>query len=73
MMPMDTTAGDAYASQIIDDLGGTKATAELFGIESAAVSQWRRNGIPKPRMQYLRLARPELFLTSEEESKKVVA
>ncbi|HDR8930465.1 TPA: hypothetical protein QDA84_000458 [Burkholderia vietnamiensis] len=47
---------------MIDALGGTSAVANLFEIDPGAVSQWRRNGIPKPRMQYLRLARPDVFL-----------
>ncbi|MBR8443256.1 hypothetical protein KDW23_00915 [Burkholderia cenocepacia] len=47
---------------MIDELGGTSAVANLFEIDPGAVSQWRRNGIPKPRMQYLRLARPDVFL-----------
>ncbi|MBR8028895.1 hypothetical protein KDX27_30290 [Burkholderia cenocepacia] len=58
---MDIRPGDAYASQIIDRLGGTGAVADLFEIDSAAVSQWRKKGIPKPRLQFLRLAHPEAF------------
>lgn len=53
---------DPYACRLIDALGGTSAVANLFEIDPGAVSQWRRNGIPKPRMQYLRLARPDVFL-----------
>ncbi|KVF81828.1 hypothetical protein WJ22_13040 [Burkholderia vietnamiensis] len=52
----------AYASQIIDRLGGTGAVATLFEIEDAAVSQWRRNGIPKPRMQFIAVARPDVLV-----------
>ncbi|WP_081056424.1 Cro/CI family transcriptional regulator [Burkholderia territorii] len=52
----------AYASQIIDRLGGTGAVATLFDIEDAAVSQWRRNGIPKPRMQFIAVARPDVLV-----------
>lgn len=49
------------ADEIIDALGGTSQTARLFDIEPASVSGWRQNGIPKPRLMYLRLARPDLF------------
>lgn len=52
----------AYASEIIDRLGGTGAVAILFEIEDAAVSQWRRNGIPKPRMQFITVARPDVLV-----------
>lgn len=46
---------------IIDALGGTSKTAEMFEIAPASVSDWRKNGIPKPRLMYLKLARPDLF------------
>lgn len=49
------------ANRIIDSLGGTGDVARLFDIEPAAVSQWRRNGIPRPRMHFLRFTRPDLF------------
>ena len=38
---MDTTS-------IIDRLGGTKKMAEICGITQAAVTLWRRAGIPPP-------------------------
>ncbi|RQV01079.1 Cro/CI family transcriptional regulator [Burkholderia cenocepacia] len=59
---MEPDNRDPYACLLIDELGGTSAVANLFEIDPGAVSQWRRNGIPKPRMQYLRLARPDVFL-----------
>ena len=49
------------SDQIIDALGGTSETAKLFGIAAASVSEWRKEGIPKSRLMYLRLAKPELF------------
>lgn len=52
----------AYASEIIDRLGGTGVVADLFEIDDAAVSQWRRNGIPKPRMQFISVARPDVLV-----------
>lgn len=39
------------ASELIDRFGGTKQTAEKFGVLPSAVSNWRNNGIPKS-MQY---------------------
>jgi hypothetical protein len=47
--------------EIIDALGGTSKTADLCEVTLSAVSQWRDEGIPKPRMMFLRLARPEIF------------
>lgn len=46
---------------IIDRLGGTHAVARLFGIKPPSVSGWRHDGIPAARMQYLALARPDVF------------
>ncbi|WP_080425301.1 hypothetical protein [Burkholderia ubonensis] len=59
---MENITGDADASQLIDRLGGTGRTAEICDTSASAVSQWRRNGIPKPRLQFLRLAHPEAFV-----------
>lgn len=44
---------------IINNLGGTAAVARLFGIKPPSVSEWKRNGIPSARMQYIALARPD--------------
>ncbi|WP_433705822.1 hypothetical protein [Paraburkholderia sacchari] len=49
------------ASTIIDRLGGTTAVARLCECTPPSVHQWRTDGIPKYRLQFLRLARPEVF------------
>jgi hypothetical protein len=49
------------SSQIIDALGGTSETARLCEVQPASVSEWRKTGIPKARLMFIRLARPELF------------
>jgi hypothetical protein len=51
-------AHDPIASLIIDGNGGTKAVAELCDCSDAAVSMWRTKGMPRPRVQFLRLAKP---------------
>jgi len=50
------------SSEIIDSLGGTSAVADLFGLTTGAISQWRVNGIPDARLMYLKLLRPDLFV-----------
>lgn len=50
---MDTDT--AVDNLIIDRLGGTGAAADLFGIAPASVSEWKRKGIPKARLQSLLL------------------
>lgn len=47
--------------ELIDNLGGTSKVAEICGITTGAVSQWRTNGIPSYRLDFFRLLRPELF------------
>lgn len=48
-------------SSLIDSLGGTMATAALMEVAGASVSNWRYTGIPRARMMFLRVARPDLF------------
>ena len=40
------------ASDIIDKLGGTTATARLFGVLPSAVSNWRADGKFPARLHY---------------------
>lgn len=48
-------------SQRIDLLGGPVAVGKLCEVTSQAVTQWRRDGIPRARRMYLALLRPDLF------------
>lgn len=50
-----------FANTIIDRLGGTTAVANLCECKPPSVHQWRFDGIPKYRIQFLRLARPDVF------------
>jgi hypothetical protein len=47
---------------VIRRLGGTSAAARICEIEPASVSNWKKNGIPKPWIKFLRLAFPEAFI-----------
>lgn len=44
---------NAPATNIIKALGGSSAVARLFGIAIPSVTNWKKTGIPKPRMMYL--------------------
>lgn len=57
---------DAYASAVIDRLGGTSAVARIFDIRPSSVHQWRIDGLPKARLQYLRVAFPKVLKSIEE-------
>lgn len=52
---------DMDANKIIDALGGTVEVSRLCEVTDGAVSQWRTAGIPKPRLMYLKLLRPDVF------------
>ena len=54
------------ADEIIDALGGTSETARICQVKDPSVSEWRRNGIPRARLMFLKLARPEVFSGDEE-------
>lgn len=49
------------SEKLINELGGPAAVARLFDIKQPSVSEWKRKGIPKARLQTLRLMRPDLF------------
>lgn len=49
------------ANKIIAALGGTSEVAKMFEIAPASVSDWRKHGIPKARLMYIKLIRPDLF------------
>jgi len=48
-------------SALIDKLGGTAEVARLCEVKPPSVSEWRKSGIPKARLLYLRAVRPDVF------------
>lgn len=52
---------DTYANAIIDAIGGTAEVARICEIKPPSVSEWRSSGIPRARLMFLRLAKPEVF------------
>jgi hypothetical protein len=59
-----------FANAVIDRLGGTTAVAKLCECKPPSVHQWRIDGIPKYRLQFLRLAHPEVFKGLEQPAGK---
>lgn len=73
-MPIDNSVGKPKirvmdTSQIIKALGGTVAVARLCKVRPASVSEWRRNGIPSARRQFLELLRPDVFAACTDQQK----
>ena len=58
-------------SEIIDALGGTFRVAELCEVRPPSVSDWRKNGIPRARMMFLRIAKPEIFTALDESTRAI--
>lgn len=58
MQSMEPDTNDPVAELVIDGLGGTVTVASLCDVTPSAVSHWRKKGIPKYRVDFLRLARP---------------
>ena len=57
-------------SAIIDALGGTFRVAELCEVRPPSVSDWKKHGIPRARMMFLRVARPDVSKALEEEAQE---
>jgi hypothetical protein len=56
-----------FSNTVIDRLGGTSAVAKICDVKPPSVHQWRTDGIPKYRLQFLRLAYPAAFEGLESE------
>lgn len=56
-----TSTESVEANRVIEALGGPSEAGAKLGISKSAVSQWRKNGVPKTQMKYLRVAHPEIF------------
>lgn len=61
------------ASEVIDRIGGTGEVARICEIKPPSVSEWRKAGIPKPWLKFLRMARPEVFAALEQPARQEVA
>jgi hypothetical protein len=48
-------------SEIIQRLGGTVAVARICRVKPPSVSEWKADGIPPARRQFLELLRPDVF------------
>lgn len=60
-------------NSIIDALGGTSEVAKMCEVTPGAVSQWRDDGIPRARLMYLELLRPDVFKKLPQSEEKAAA
>jgi hypothetical protein len=71
--PLFWNHGGMTDSEIIDAFGGTSRVAELCEVYPSAVSQWRDDGIPRARLMYLKLLRPDIFAPQQEPAQDAAA
>lgn len=64
-MPKMRAMNTPDPNTIIDRIGGTSETARLCEVKPPSVSEWRKTGIPKAQLKFLKLARPEVFDADE--------
>jgi hypothetical protein len=57
-------------AEIIEKLGGTFAVAKLCRVKPPSVSEWKRDGIPSARRQFLELLRPDVFASAKQSEPK---
>ena len=56
-------------SELIDALGGTNKVATVCDVKPSAVSQWRDEGIPDARRQFLELRYPGVVIYTPKASR----
>ncbi|MDN7700052.1 hypothetical protein QZM15_16400 [Burkholderia sp. AU44665] len=56
---------------VIDRLGGTGAVADICDIKDPSVSGWRKHGIPKPWLRFLKVAFPDAFRPVESSGNEI--
>lgn len=49
------------SNHAIELLGGTAEAARFFEVKPPSVSEWRKTGLPRARLMYLRAIRPDIF------------
>jgi hypothetical protein len=58
------------ANKIIDALGGTCKVAEMCEVKPPSVSEWRTEGIPRARLMYLKVIRPDVFKRTKQKIRR---
>lgn len=61
---VDTT----FVNAVISEIGGVNQVARICQIRPASVCDWRKNGIPRARLMYLKLLMPHLRAWNTQEA-----
>jgi len=54
---------------MIELLGGVTAAARFFEVKPPSVCGWRKKGIPRARLMYLRAVRPDIYAAAQASSR----
>ncbi len=54
VLPDNSGTMNQHATKIIEALGDTAEVARMFDVRMPSVSDWKKHGIPRARMMYLK-------------------
>lgn len=52
---------NTHATTVVERLGDTAEVARMFEVRMPSVSDWKKYGIPKARMMFIRAVRPDVL------------
>lgn len=50
---------NTQATTVVERLGDTAEVARMFEVRMPSVSEWKKSGIPKARMMFIKAVHPE--------------
>lgn len=57
----DNDRMNTQATTIVERLGDTAEVARMFEVRMPSVSDWKKSGIPKARMMFIKAVRPDVL------------
>lgn len=57
----DNAGMNTQATTVIERLGDTAEVARMFEVRMPSVSDWKKSGIPKARMMFIKAVRPDVL------------
>ena len=52
---------NTHATTVVERLGDTAEVARMFEVRMPSVSDWKKSGIPKARMMFIKAVRPDVL------------
>lgn len=57
----DNERMNTQAATVVERLGDTAEVARMFEVKMPSVSDWKKFGIPKARMMFIKAVRPDVL------------